>query len=125
MRSNAAIGAPPFMIEKTEIAAMIQMKPRMAQKTTQTTSTTIFRMEDIDPRPIARISIECPAPLRSRLYLASGELVWRDGFGPYRKTIWPSTQADERTQLRQCLQAVNDASFRPDASSPRPTTRAR
>ena len=37
---------------------MIQMKPSSAHATTQATSTASFRNDEIDPRPVARISID-------------------------------------------------------------------
>jgi XTP/dITP diphosphohydrolase len=45
--------------------------------------------------------------------LASGQLVWRDGFGPYRKTIWPSTGTDERTHLHMSAQFGGERKLQP------------
>jgi hypothetical protein len=39
------------------MATMIQMKPSTAHATTQAMSTASFRKDEIDPRPVARISI--------------------------------------------------------------------
>ena len=54
--------APPVIIEKTEMAVMIQMKPSRAHAITQATSTASFRNDEIEPRPVARINIGDWAP---------------------------------------------------------------